>query len=279
MLGFKDSHSLAGQRVAVKQADQLHGPSHVPAAVENQQQVGRGIGPGAGPLADERLEQLGKLLHGDVFEKDQVQHDLVVLGDLLRVHHWRDGQARCIGQGHDPVDITHLHHGRAVDPENDVEQRTRVDVLGFSVRVQDHAALYPGIQHVVNLQLPAQSIDHLRQRSVLQVQDAGRGARRRRGRLRGRCFRLGLRLGGRRLAGLRLSLLCFGLGGGGRRNPRRWLGRLRFRFGRLRGLLFCRGRLWLRSWPRPEAGRRRRGPHLGAAQRGQKQNHATEDDP
>src|SRR5579862_4632924 len=79
---------------------------------------------------------------------------------------------RNVGEGHNAEQVPLLDHSESVDAQNGLEQRTGVDVLGFSVRVQDDAALDARIQNIVDLKLPRQKVDHFGEGSIVERQTA-----------------------------------------------------------------------------------------------------------
>ncbi len=217
-------------------------------AVENQQQVGRHVGPRHRALADERRDQRVHLGHRGVLQEDQVEHDAVVERRRPLVDLRLNRQPRRVRQRHDAMDLPDRHHRESVDAQDHVEQRPQVEVFGLAPGVQVHAPAHARIEDVVDLQLPADGIDHFGERRVLKIQTSRCSTRRRR--WRGGCRRrLILRRLGRRLGGLRgRSLRPWSLPG---RNLRRFR-RLRLLRRRGLGLRGNRHRLRRRN------GRRRR---------------------
>jgi hypothetical protein len=128
----------------------------------------------------------------------------MVLGSVFGLG--RNGQMRNVGQRHDAVQIALLYHAESVDAQNGFQQRAGVDILGFAVGIQDHAALDARIQNVVDLELARQQVDHFGERSIVERQSTVNGGRSGcPGCLRGLC-RLCGRGGGGRICGRRLRL-------------------------------------------------------------------------
>ena len=75
--------AFAGEGIAIEQRNQLHQAAHVAAAVQNEQQIRRRIYLHDGIRVREFLDHFAQLVDVDIFQKDQVEHELIVSGNIL----------------------------------------------------------------------------------------------------------------------------------------------------------------------------------------------------
>ena len=182
VLHFKCLDPLPGERIAVKQVHQFQGSPHIPAVVQHDQQIAWIVADQLRTITAERLQNFQHLARSHVTQEHQIQHHPLVFRNLRRVGFgdWRDRLPRHVGRRHDPEDIARLHHGQIVHPQNRFQQRAQVHRVHHAESVNgDRTAFYRGIQHVVDLQLPRQDVDHIQQRSIGQIQTSHRSRGRR----------------------------------------------------------------------------------------------------
>src|SRR6185369_18096977 len=141
---FKKADTLVRKTVAVEQIDQLHGPPHIAPAIENEQQIGRGVGKKGAVFTQELTQYFGEFIYRHIFQEHQIQHDLVVFRDVLRVHLRTQRHLGRVLERYDAVDLALLNHGGAVDAQDQIQQAARVQVGGAAVGIQHHAAAHRG---------------------------------------------------------------------------------------------------------------------------------------
>ena len=125
---FVQPDAFAGKGIAIEERHQLHQAAHVAAAVQNEQQIRRRIDFHHGVRVGEFLEHFAQLLDADVLQKNQVEHELIVGGDIFPVDLERNRLADGIGHRNDAVDLALLHHSEAVDAQDHVEQIARIQI-------------------------------------------------------------------------------------------------------------------------------------------------------
>src|SRR5579863_6820579 len=106
-------YALIGERVAVEQRNQIQGAAHVAVAIENEKKIGGRVG-GNGRVG-EFQKNIAKLIHGDVLQEDQVQHELIVIGNILRIdlRLHADGLLGNVAEGENAIYLALLHHAES----------------------------------------------------------------------------------------------------------------------------------------------------------------------
>src|SRR5579863_7679585 len=168
ILEFVQAHALVGERVAVELLDQVHDAAHIAAVVQNEKKIGGSVSDDFGVLPHELVEDLAQFVDGDVFEEDQVEHDLVVRGYV--VAGGLDGNGLMQGVQHldYSINVALGYQSVAVDAQDHLQEIAGVQALGLPIGVDRHTAgQASGWQDQDVMQLAGQAVDHLAQGGVL----------------------------------------------------------------------------------------------------------------